>query len=108
MLLAHSPPARSRMAALCSSLCATAQAFSCVRISGASTCWWLIDFRWSVSDMSKSSPWSQCHSRSPHTDPHSSPGLLAVERQQVLHGADAVLVEPLLGLARRCPAGRAG
>ena len=32
-----------------------------------------MDFRCSVSDMSKSSPWSQCQSRSPHTEPHSSP-----------------------------------
>ena len=45
MLPAHSSCARSRMAALCNNLCVTAQAFSGVRISGASTCWWLMDLR---------------------------------------------------------------
>ena len=73
MLLAHKSPARIRIAALWSSLCATAQAFSGVRISGASTCWWLIDFRCTGSSMSKSSPRSQYHIRSPHTEPQRSP-----------------------------------
>ena len=96
MLLAHSPLARRRMAALWSSLWATAQAFSAVRISGASTWEWLMDFRCSVSAMSKSSPREPVpEALAPHRAPELA-GLLAVERQQIVHGVDAFFVEALL------------
>ena len=84
------------MAALCSSLCATAQAFSGVRISGASTCEWLMDFWCSSSPISKSSPRSQCQSRSPHTDPQISPACSRSSASRSIHGVKAFFVQPLL------------